>query len=182
MVLISSLPRTQPRFTTFLVRIGGSRRMWSASRPDIARRFTFATQPARQTRWAAASYWSTRNRLPPSGSAWLDLTRMLRCSRSNGPKWLHLKGSNTHGVADLGSDPHSAPRPPCCPAGITEWGSNPNSAGQSPQDTAPTRPSIDVSFTTRQLQRSGNIPLFDRLASSSGQLTTPTVRRGKPCH
>ena len=86
--------------------------------------------PARQTRRAASSYWSTRNRQPPAAPAWLDAAQILTSHCGHGLEGLAFTSQcqRTHVTADLGSDPNSAASFLFRHERLTELGSDPNSA------------------------------------------------------
>ncbi len=86
--------------------------------------------PTRQARWAASSYWSTRNRQPPAAPAWLDAALILTSHCRHGLEGLAFTSQcqRTHVIADLGSDPNSAASFLFRHERLTELGSDPNSA------------------------------------------------------
>ncbi len=127
---------------------------------------SYATQPARPTRWAATSYWSTRNRRPPTGLAWLD------AAGARGQCVLQLQMAMrliANEVADLGSDPHSASQTKIRLPNITEWGSDPNSAAHNTKTKTQKQPSNSASPITGQRQPTGHIGLLGSLFRPAGR-------------
>jgi len=131
-----------------------------------SRRILCATEPARPTRWAATSYWSTRNRRPPTGLAWLDAVGMRGKSFA---QWQIGAGVDANDAADLGSDPHSASQTKIRLLNIPEWGSDPNSAAHNTKTTTQKRPSNSASPITGHRQPTGQIGLLGSLFRPAGR-------------
>ncbi len=131
-----------------------------------SRRILCATEPARPTRWAAASYWSTRNRRPPTGLAWLDAAG----ADGNCIAHQHLgAGFDATEAADLGSDPHSVSQMKIRLTNIPEWGSDPNSAAQNTKTTTQKQPSNSIPSITGQRQSTGHIVLLGSIFRPAGR-------------
>ena len=145
------------------------RYQWRFCEAKLGRRCPWnscATEPARPTRWAATSYWSTRNRRPPTGLAWLDAVGMRGKSFA---QWQIGAGVDANDAADLGSDPHSASQTKIRLLNIPEWGSDPNSAAHNTKTTTQKRPSNSASTITGHRQPTGQIGLLGSLFRPAGR-------------
>ena len=145
------------------------RYQWRFCEAKLGRRCPWnscATEPARPTRWAATSYWSTRNRRPPTGLAWLDAAG----ADGNCIAHQHLgAGFDATEAADLGSDPHSVSQMKIRLTNIPEWGSDPNSAAQNTKTTTQKQPSNSIPSITGQRQSTGHIVLLGSIFRPAGR-------------